>query len=68
MKQLLKVKKILNQEYLKSFNVLVKEIKSLALKCGVKLIMSKELSDLFKEKSISDSQNFNSIKITLSKS
>ena len=27
--------------------------------------MSKELSDLFKEKSISDSQNFNSIKITL---
>ena len=27
--------------------------------------MSKELSDLFKEKSISESQNFNSIKITL---
>jgi len=27
--------------------------------------MSKELSDLFKEKSISDAQNFNSIKITL---
>ena len=30
--------------------------------------MSKELSDLFKEKSISEAQNFNSIKITLSKS
>ncbi len=27
--------------------------------------MSRELSDLFKEKSISESQNFNSIKITL---
>ena len=27
--------------------------------------MSRELTDLFKDKSISDSQNFNSIKITL---
>ena len=27
--------------------------------------MSRELSDLFKEKSISEAQNFNSIKITL---
>ena len=27
--------------------------------------MNKELSDLFKEKSISEAQNFNSIKITL---
>ena len=27
--------------------------------------MSKELSDLFKEKNISEAQNFNSIKITL---
>ena len=30
--------------------------------------MSRELSDLFKEKSVSETQNFNSIKITLSKS
>ena len=27
--------------------------------------MSRELSDLFKEKSVSETQNFNSIKITL---
>ena len=48
-----------------SFNVLVKEIKSLALNVEVKLIMKKELTDLFKNSEISEAQNFNSIKISL---
>ena len=47
-----------------SFNVLVKEIKSLAL--NVDLInYEKELTDLFKNSEISQAQNFNSIKISL---
>ena len=48
-----------------SFNVLVKEIKSLALKYRVKLNMKKELTDLFKNSEVSEAQNFSSIKITL---
>ena len=41
-----------------SFNVLVKEIKSLGIKCGTKLIMKKELTDLFKNSEISRSSKF----------
>ena len=48
-----------------SFNVLVKEIKSLALAYRVKLDMKKELTDLFKNSEVSEAQNFSSIKITL---
>ena len=48
-----------------SFNVLVKEIKSLALNIEVKLDMKKELTDLFKNSEVSEAQNFSSIKITL---
>ena len=48
-----------------SFNVLVKEIKSLGIKHWIKLNMKNELTNLFKNTEISEAQNFSSIKITL---
>ena len=48
-----------------SFNVLVKGNQIFSIKCGTKLIMKKEITELFKSSEISESQNFSSIKITL---